>query len=155
MQNPKNTLIEKSFSVFGLQTRTKNIDERDYAKSKIIPLWSKFKESDLMSYIDEGQPFVYGVYSDYDSDHNGFYSVTAGINNNKLNTHESLHEVIIQPGHYLVFEANGNQPEAIINTWKYIWNYFSDSTHPPRIHSTDFEKYISDQKMEIYIAVAD
>lgn len=71
MKNPKNILIEESFSVLGFQTRTKNIDEQDYEKSKIIPLWSQFQESTLMSHLDKDQPFIYGVYSDYESDYNG------------------------------------------------------------------------------------
>jgi|GEM_PF-580719 len=155
MESPKNILIEESFSVLGFQARTKNIDEQDYEKSKIIPLWSEFKESTLTSYLDKDQPFVYGVYSDYESDHNGLYSITVGINNDKLEDNKSFHEVIIKPGRYMVFEANGNQPEAIINTWGYIWSYFSDATHPRRKYSTDFEKHISDKKVEIYIAIVD
>ena len=156
MEYPKIIILEDSFSILGLQIKTSNADEFDAKKRKIPNLWQEFFASSLMMRSDENDPYVYGVYSGYENNYQGEYFVTAGINAQSLLLEDEIfHEVIIQTGRYLVFEGIGTQPEAIINTWMYIWKYFSDNAHPQRKYTTDFEKYVSKDKVDIYIAVED
>jgi len=154
MSNPKKVTIAEEFSVIGLQTRTQNADEFNPEKAKIMPLWMKFYGSSLISHLDQNDPCIYGVYSNYESDHNGLYSLTVGVNTKCFSDPDSkFHQVTIQPGSYLIFEAQGKQPESIIATWQEIWTYFASPTNPRWTYTTAFEKYISEDKVEIYIAV--
>lgn len=151
---PKKVEIAEQIEVYGLQIRTNNKNEFNPKTAKIMGLWENFHSTTLVSQLTEKDPFIYGIYSNYQSDENGEYSVTAGINSNNVSSNDQgLKEVIIQPGHYLVFEARGELPGAIIETWQYIWKYFSDSSSPKRKFTADFEKYISDTEIDIYIAV--
>jgi len=154
MKEPKLIILEDSFEVLGLQTRTSNADEFDSKKMRIPGLWQKFSQSSLVNHSIENDPYVYGVYSNYSSDHGGEYMVTAGINKESLlSRDDQFEEIIVQAGSYLVFEAVGKQPDSVIKVWQYIWQYFSEDIQPKRKYTTDFEKYISSDKVEIYIAV--
>ena len=156
MHNPKIIKIDEPFSVIGLQVKTNNIDEFSADKCQIPGLWQNFTKSSLVNHSNLNDPYVYGVYSCYENDHQGEYIVTAGINSQSiLSKDDEFDEVVIQAGHYLVFEATGKIPQSIVSMWKYIWQYFSKNLHPKRKYTTDFEKYISDNKVEIYIAVED
>jgi len=157
MQQPKLVRLENSFSVVGLQVRTDNISEFNPDKSQIPDLWKRFFEISLVTQRSyENDPCVYGVYSNYVTDHSGEYIVTAGINKlSILSDNSKFEEVIVQEGNYLVFEAVGKFPESVINAWQYIWKYFQGNVQPKRKYTTDFEKYISEDKAEIYISVED
>ncbi|MCH9753293.1 MAG: GyrI-like domain-containing protein [Alphaproteobacteria bacterium] len=154
MQQPKAIILDKSFSVTGLQARTNNMNESSSEHAKIGDLWSNFFQSPLPEYANKNNQDIYGVYSQYESDENGYFTVTAGINSESAPADSNdNHEVTVQSGTYLAFEANGKQPESIIGAWKEIWKYFQSSDAPKRKFTTDFEKYISDTKLQIYIAV--
>ncbi|TPG73905.1 AraC family transcriptional regulator [Pseudomonas arsenicoxydans] len=53
-----------------------------------------------------------GVYSAYESDASGAYEVTAGVSVSTPNP--EFENVEIQAGKYLVFEARGPMPSAVI-----------------------------------------
>ena len=61
--------------------------------------------------------------------------------------------ITIPSGKYLVFTAMGPMPQALIETWAYIWDYFSKDSGYIRTYSTDFERYESSERVEIYIAI--
>jgi predicted transcriptional regulator YdeE len=154
--NHRNVKIEAQFLITGLQIRTINTNEFNPEAAKIMGLWEDFHNTTLISQISEKDPFIYGVYSDYQSDENGEYSVTAGINSVNITSQDhNLQDIVIHPGNYLVFEARGELPGAIIETWQYIWTYFSDPSNPKRKFTSDFEKYISETEVDIHIAVED
>ena len=95
----------------------------------------------------------YGVYSRYDSDANALYDVLAGIKANAL-THHDMKSVEVVGGTYLVFNANGEMPAALVSCWKDIWAYFS---HPACSHKrtflTDFEQYIAPDQVLVHIGI--
>jgi predicted transcriptional regulator YdeE len=154
MQEPKLVILGDSFEVVGVQTRTSNADEFDSKKMQIPRLWQQFSKTSLINHSQENDPYVYGVYSSYISDHEGEYILTAGINKKSLLSEDlEFEEVIVQAGSYLVFEAVGLRPESVMKAWQEIWQYFKGSVHPKRKYTTDFEKYVSSDKVEIYIAV--
>ena len=91
-----------SFKVMGLSTRTQNSDEFNEKTSKLPSLWQKFYCSDLAA-----NATIFGVYSDYESDANGPYTVTAGVVCD--NKHAEFSSVKIQEGNYLVFQGKGSR----------------------------------------------
>ena len=140
-------LISKTIQ--GLTTRTSNALERDSRTAQIGGLWGDFFQSELA----KSSP-LYGVYYHYESDYRGFFSVMAGIEINEANHNPQMQAVSINAGNYLVFKGVGEMPQAVIEAWKNIWDYFSssDCVHS-RAYQTDFELYVSATEVEIYIGV--
>lgn len=139
-----------SFQVAGLSVRTTNAQEMQTDTAKIGALWGDFY-AQLIPALP-ANAINYGVYSDYDSDYTGEFKVLAG--SDALAENADLDRSQIQAGKYLVFTQQGNMPQAVIDAWGTVWNYFSDPNCPhQRAYRTDFEKYIGCDQVEIYIGV--
>ncbi len=71
----------KPFTVAGLQVRTRNTDEQRLDTARIAPMWQQFFTEELFDKIParQSESFVYGVYSNYESDATGHFDVTAGV----------------------------------------------------------------------------
>ncbi len=134
------------FTVTGFSVQTQNSIEFDERTAKLPTLWQKFNSKN--SKIDE---IFFGVYSDYESDVNGFYTVTAGVANK--NERKELSSVKINSGNYLIFKGKGEMPKAIIDTWKTVWNYFTADSPYKRSFMTDFEAYSNGDEVAIYIGI--
>ncbi|HRD71372.1 MAG TPA: GyrI-like domain-containing protein [Legionella sp.] len=134
------------FIVRGLAVRTKNRDEFNPETAKLPNLWQQFYSSNPSL-----NPLIFGVYSGYESDANGYYDVTVGTIN--INPSIELSSVTINSGNYLVFQGKGQMPQAIIETWQRIWDYFTETSPYQRCFVTDFEKYNKSNEVEIYIGV--
>lgn len=139
----KEVKIEE-FTVIGLSIRTNNALEGT-ASGKIPALWEQFYGA--KPGLSET---AYGVYFDYDSDHEGDFSVTAGIKAEVV----GKSGITIRSGSYLAFPAEGEMPAAIVNTWKAIWDYFTKNKQYKRLYETDFEQYNGPTSAVIYIGVA-
>ena len=124
------------FYVAGQTIRTTNQDETRPETAKISALWSDFFAT------SPAMP-VYGVYSNYASDAGGPFDVTAG------SAAES--GLYIEPGRYLVFQARGAMPAAVIAGWQAIWAYFEQHPEIERRFLTDFEAYTGPDAVDIHI----
>lgn len=140
--------------IYGILTRTKNIDEMNPQTVKIGAIWQKFDNSVDIDY--KGGERVYGVYYNYESDANGEFDVLAGCET----YNEKLASVKIEKGKYLVFnkvyeENNDNsRVQAVIETWGKIWEYLSnENSQYKRAYKTDFEYYKNQNEIEIYISI--
>ncbi|MGF1575334.1 MAG: GyrI-like domain-containing protein [Cyanophyceae cyanobacterium] len=131
-----------SFTVTGPSVRTNNALEASDS-GKIPLLWAQFYASRY-----DASEAIYGVYSDYESDASGDFTVTAGTKSEGSNTGLS-----IRPGVYLSFPAEGEMPAAIINAWKAVWDYFSEGRRQTRAYETDFEQYNGPTSAVIYIGI--
>lgn len=139
-----------SKTIKGLSVRTKNSDEVDTSSQKIAPLWRRF-ESEVLPLLDQGAE-VYAVYSEYENDASGDYTLLIG--SDSVDSPEEMSSVSIQEGRYLMFPVKGELPEAILKTWQEIWHYFQDpSVDERRDFKTDFERYKASGEVEIYIGV--
>lgn len=143
--SPKLTQI-KGFTITGVSIRTQNSNEFNAKTAKLPTLWQQFHSSELAT----GET-VFGVYSDYESDANGLYTVTVGIASD--NKHDSFKSVTIQPGHYLVFENTGPIPNVVIETWRSIWDFFAINHTYQRHFISDFESYSRNGEVAIYIGI--
>ncbi len=65
------------FTVMGFSTETQNTDEFNEKTAKLPSLWQQFYASDLAANAN-----IFEVYSDYESDANGLYTVTVGVTDN-------------------------------------------------------------------------
>jgi predicted transcriptional regulator YdeE len=150
---PKIEHIE-SFCVTGLCVRTKNTDEFNSESAKIPGLWTQFYSERVVEQISTRLPNtpIFGVYSAYESDAASFYDLTVGVSVDKSNS--DFENIVIEAGKYLVFEARGAMPNAIIHTWSYIWSYFEQHPEIYRSFLTDFEAYKNPEEAHIYIGIS-
>jgi len=145
--------LKAAFTVSGLKVRTRNADESQPASAKIGPMWQRFYSEGLYEGIPAKQPGspVYGVYSGYESDASGLFDVTAGVATDAPAL--GFESLVIEPGNYLVFEARGPMPQAIIAAWQQIWAYFEQPDVPARAFVTDFEAYQGPDLAFIHIGI--
>jgi predicted transcriptional regulator YdeE len=142
---PKLTQVER-FVVTGFSVRTQNKDEFNEKTAQLPNLWQQFYSSPLA--LNET---VYGVYSNYDSDAHGFYTVTAGVESTEEQS--PLSAVTVQAGNYLMFEGTGPMPATVVETWKRVWAFFESNTEYRRHFISDFEAYTGALEVAIYIGV--
>lgn len=135
-----------SFIVTGFSVRTQNSDEFNEKTAKLPSLWQQFYTSELASNAN-----IFGVYSNYDSDANGPYTVTAGVKSSPAQRQSS--SVSIHAGKYLVFQGTGPMPATVVETWKRVWAFFETNTEHQRNYISDFESYSGPEKVAIYIGL--
>ncbi|MES2826083.1 MAG: GyrI-like domain-containing protein [Pseudomonadota bacterium] len=137
--------------IFGLGARTNNENEMNPQRGKIADLVQKFDALVSVNYRSGAR--VYSVYSEYETDSSGNYSVLVGTDKVESSRVE-LESVKIQEGNYLVFSAQGQVPKIVFETWSRIWEYFdNENCSHVRAYSTDFEFYKSQSELEIHIAI--
>lgn len=136
----------ESFTVTGFSVRTQNSDEFNEQTAKLPSLWQQFYTSDLATNAN-----IFEVYSNYDSDANGPYTVTVGIQSDHAQT--QLSAVTIQAGNYLVFQGTGPMPATVVETWKRVWAFFEENTEHQRNFISDFESYNGPDQVAIYIGL--
>jgi len=136
----------------GLSIRTDNATEMDPNKGKIPSLWQDFDKAVPVDYKNGER--VYGVYSNYESDHTGEFDVVAGFDGTTVPSDSKLEQVIIPAAKYLVFTHKGDMPQIAIDAWTEVWTYFSNGDGKyQRRYSTDFEFYPNGNEIEVHIAV--
>jgi len=149
MPNIKKIEIQAK-TIKGLQVRTTNSDEMNPDTQKIAPLWGRVFHEILPTLSKDAM--VYGVYDNYESDAHDTYDLLVGADVMEMT--DEMRTVDIKEGKYLVFPVKGELPQAIIDTWQQIWAYFDDpSIDERRAYETDFEKYLSEDEVEIVIGV--
>jgi predicted transcriptional regulator YdeE len=142
-----------SFHVAGLTVRTNNRDESTQDNAKIPDVWGRFFSDSVAEKIPQRVPDapIVGVYSAYESDASGAYDVTAGVSVSTPNP--DFDNVKIQAGKYMVFEARGPMPAAVIQAWGTIWAYFEAHPLVQRSYATDFESYGGPDEVQIHIGI--
>lgn len=136
----------ESFIVTGFSVRTQNSDEFNEKTAKLPSLWQQFYTSELATNAN-----IFGVYSNYDSDANGPYTVTVGVKSDHAQTQLSC--VTIQASNYLVFQGIGPMPATVVETWKQVWEFFETNAEHQRNFISDFEAYSGPDQVAIYIGL--
>ncbi len=136
----------ESFIVTGFSVRTQNSDEFNEKMAKLPSLWQQFYTSELTTNAN-----IFSVYSNYDSDANGPYTVTVGVKSDHAQT--QLSSVTIQAGNYLVFQGTGPMPTTVVETWKRVWEFFEKNTEYRRNFISDLEAYSGSSQVAIYIGL--
>jgi len=140
--------------ITGISIRTTNSNEMSPETAKIRKLHQRFDNNIVVDYKSGAR--VYGVYFDYESDATGEFSVLSGTDGIS-STHIEVEKLTLLSGKYLVFEGNGEMPQAVIDTWMEIWTYFSEenasNAEYQRAYTTDFEYYKNQNDFEIFISI--
>ena len=142
----------KKIMFSGLKTDTNNENEKNEETAKIPTLWDDYVEKNIYGKTlnKSKEPYLYGVYTDYESDVNGNYSVSVAIEVTK-----NKNAIVVENQKFLVFKNKGELPAIVLQTWEEIWSYFEDKPEYERAYTVDFEKYLDKDTIEIYIAIKD
>jgi len=138
--------------ISGFSIRTDNATEMSATDGKIPSLWQRFDQTIPVDYKNGER--VYGVYSDYESDHTGKFNVLAGFDGPSFPANLNVEQITIPAAKYLVFTHRGTMPQIAIDAWTQVWQYFNqDSPQHQRLHSVDFEYYPNGNQIEVCIAI--
>ena len=143
----------KPFRVAGLRVRTLNSAEQDSSTARIGPMWQRFFTEGLYETIANKTPAskVFGVYSNYESDASGSFDVLAGVAVDAPSA--DYPSIEVQGGQYLVFDAQGAMPGAVIEAWGRVWAFFAEHPQVKRRFVTDFEVYTGPDSVAVHIGI--
>lgn len=126
----------EDFEIVGISIRTTN--QNNQSEKDIENLWKSFYAINSATKI-EGKisEDLYNVYTDYDTDHTGPYSVILGyqVKPGTVPPPGLIRKVILRSG-YRVFISNGPLPSSVQETWMNIWK-----TDLKRRYTADFDVY--------------
>ena len=152
---PRQVDFQKPVVIAGIATRTTNAREMDPGTAALSGLWGRFyaEEAATSAGSPDNRP-LYSVYTEYESDFNGAYTVVIGREGADKSKAQKV--VTIAAGPYLEFISSGAMPGAVIDGWKQVWSYFADTKAHSRAYTTDFEYYdpAEPSTVRIYIAVS-
>ena len=140
----------KKLMISGISAVTNNQLEMSEENGKIAQLWEDYFAKDIYkkTFDKSNSDFMYGVYSNYDSDVSGNYKVTVGVEVTK-----AKNAIVIEDKKYLVFTKKGELPMVVVELWEEIWNYFEKNSDYERDFEIDFEKYAKEDEIEIYVSI--
>ncbi len=112
--------LEK-LNVIGISMRTTN--ENGQAAQDIEALWGKFWGEEIQKQIpNRVSDDIYAVYTDYETDYTGPYTVMIGLPVTGLDDiPEGFTGISIDTDIYRKFVSKGKMPEAVLQTWMEIW----------------------------------
>ena len=134
----------KEKKIVGFAARTSNEDPQMGAV--IGDLWKQLYTPENTEKIQNRvNAYAIGLYSDYDKEG---YQVTAGFEVSDAESGNGFTVKTIPAGRYAKFSVHGDMIEAVANSWKEIWE-----TPLDRTFTGDFEEYLSQEDIDIYIAI--
>lgn len=134
----------KEKTIVGFAARTSNEDPQMGAI--IGDLWKQLYTPENTEKIQNRvNSYAIGLYSNYDKEG---YQVTAGFEVSDAENQNGFAVKTIPAGRYAKFSVHGDMIEAVTNSWKEIWE-----TPLDRTFTGDFEEYLSQKDIDIYIAI--
>ena len=134
----------KEKTIVGFAARTSNEDPQMGAV--IGDLWKQLYTPENTEKIQNRvNAYAIGLYSDYDKEG---YQVTVGFEVSDAESRNGFAIKTIPAGRYAKFSVHGDMVEAVANSWKEIWE-----TPLDRTFTGDFEEYLSQEDIDIYIAI--
>ncbi|WP_195573933.1 GyrI-like domain-containing protein [Paenibacillus sp. 1001270B_150601_E10] len=157
-----NHVVHKpSITLAGVTTRTTNAEEAG-SNGRLPKLWETyFKNSTAVQAYSDQPAYLYALYTDYESDASGAYTVLIGheLKENIDRADMPFEHAAVPESEYLVFTSKkGPVYEVVAQAWMEIWNYFNDSKEV-RAYTGDFELYDASSfdpanaEVRIYIAI--
>jgi predicted transcriptional regulator YdeE len=141
--------------VAGIKVRTTHRIEAVAQTAKIPALWRRFFVDKLGDQIPDRlpDPAVRAVYSEYEREDSGPFSVVLG---HQVTTLEhvpmGMSGVWLLPGRYLRFDVAGQPFEHPADAWQEIRRYFSLSHEYERAYTADYEIHGADG-VAIYVSI--
>jgi len=139
--------------VIGIEVKTTN--QNNKAQTDIPALWQKFYSQNILSRIpNKLDNQIVCLYTNYEGDFTKPYSVIIGCKVKKLTTiPNTLASKTVPAAKYIVLEAKGELPQAILKAWEKVW-----ASDIIRSYTNDFEIYFNNNNStsaKIYIGIKD
>ncbi|WP_010300172.1 GyrI-like domain-containing protein [Candidatus Odyssella thessalonicensis] len=139
------SVMHDQIYLVGQTCRTNNTQEMEQATAKIGPLFSSYFSQNLADQIcNRKHPgTTYCVYTEYESDMAGNYTVFIGEEVTTLDQIPSGYASLIIPSqHYKKFTTQaGEMPAVCISAWQEIWQMSPQELGGQRAYQADFEVY--------------
>lgn len=135
---------EDAFNIMGIEARSSNKAEKQGA-GIIAALWKRFFVEDILSKIPhKTDDAIMVLYTDYETDKDGEYTVIIGARTADLNTVPyGLTARHIRSEKRLIFlTQTGPVAQVVIHGWERIWE-LEDSHQLCRAYEADYEIYDS------------
>lgn len=132
------TIVERpAFHVMGIAVRTDNA----HAQENIGGLWQRFMVEEVTSKIPHrSSGEVFGLYTDYERDQNGLYTLVVGCAVDKVDeVPDGLVVKNVAAAKFAHFVATGPHPMALVRVWMGVWSLGLDRTF-----TSDYEIYGSE-----------
>ena len=146
-----------NFKIIGISTETTN--ENGQSVKDVEEIWGKFWGENMSDKIpNKESDEIYAVYTDYESDYTGKYTLIIGFPVTTLdNIPAGFVGQEISVGKNEKYTSKGKMPEAILKTWTEIWQdaqlkraYRADVTvHGQKYYDGD------NAEVETYISIID
>lgn len=153
--------VRPAMSIQGVGVRTTNEAEAG-PQGKIPQLWGRYFQSGLQSEISGDDRAIYALYTEYESDASGAYTLIIGNQADEVAAAETsgeLQQASVPASRYLVFRTRrGSLMEIVPEVWHEIWSYF-DQAAEKRTYTGDYERYDMQQfdpantVVDVYIAI--
>lgn len=148
----------------GKCVRTNNEQEIDKIKGKIFPCIRDYFHGGVAERIPNRKKpgTTFCAYTDYESDHTGWYTYFIGEEVSSFNTPlpEGYHQLTIPKQKYAKFTTGPDpMPDVVVKAWNAIWSMSPKQLGGERSYKTDFEIYdersADHQKivMDLYIGI--
>jgi len=136
---------EAALKIVGIATRTANSRSHEMGA-----LWEKFYKTGVAEQIPARlDGAIYSVYSEYESDFNGPFTVLIGCAVPEgVPASPGLSQKTIHAASYAVFEVVGELPKSVATAWTAIWK-----TPLDRLYDTDFERYAKDGAVTVHVGI--
>lgn len=124
--------------VVGLGVRTSFAN----AATDIPALWQRVMREGALEKVKRrsGDGDVYAVYTNYESDYRGAYTMVIGVAvDPEAPTPAGMERVVIPAGGYAAVRAVGAPAEAIWGAWRFFWEAWP--RRGERRYAADFERY--------------
>lgn len=139
-------IVEKpAFQVVGLSLRTSNA-----RGDEIGALFGRFFAGNLAALIpDRRGDCVIALYTDYESDHTGMYTIVLGgiVSRTSVAPADMIARTV-PAQRYALVESRGDMPAALMETWRNVW-----SSDLPRSYGTDFDLHHGSDAVDVHVAL--
>ncbi|MFF5076727.1 GyrI-like domain-containing protein [Actinoplanes sp. NPDC000266] len=141
--------------VIGYAVRTHNADEADPARARIPGLWQRATAPGAFDGVEgRRDQRLYAVLTGYESDHHGAYTQIVGVAvTESAAVPGGMATARVPAGKYLLVEARGAMPAALIEAWATAWRHTESGATPPRAFTTDLEIH-HEEGADLYLATA-
>ena len=147
------TLALDAKTIAGIEVRTTNANGQ--AMQDIGALWGRFMEEQVASKIQyKASDNIFCLYTDYETDHTGFYTTIIGCEVSEVDGNKGLSIVHIPASKYQVHQLSGKFPEKVYAAWQQIWQNSAD-----RLYTVDYDLYkpgansFDEMEVKIFVAV--
>lgn len=144
------------FKIIGIAIQTSN--QNNQSQYDLGKLWGKFYSENIIEKVpNKISSEILSIYTDYKSNFTEEYTVIIGVPVSSLNEiPEGLTGREFDKENFQKFIAKGEMPNAVVNTWKEIWEKEKELN---RKYTYDFEVYgaksqnAENSEVEMYIAL--